>query len=210
MVIQAFPSGPFSTNAYLVACTQTNQAAIIDPAPESHVVIDAYLQMYPFTVTHILLTHSHWDHIADVAELRKQLNVPVYVHALDAPNLEKPGSDELPCWIPISGVKPDGYLEEGDSIQIGHLLFKVIHTPGHSPGSVCFYEPKQQILFSGDTLFKGTIGNLSFPTSQPDRMWESLDKLSKLPLQTKVYPGHGPQTTIGAESWLPQARQLFG
>ncbi len=100
-------------------------------------------------------------------------------------------------------------LEEGDRISIGEIAFTVISTPGHSPGCVCFYCEKEHILFSGDTLFKGTIGNLTFPTSVPDEMWPSLDKLAALPPETKVYPGHGPSTTIGDESWLPRARKLF-
>ena len=86
----------------------------------------------------------------------------------------------------------------------------MIHTPGHSGGSVCYYDPKAQLLFSGDTLFHGTIGNLSFPTSNADRMWPSLAKLAHLPKEVKVYPGHGEATTIGKEPWLPKAKDYFG
>jgi hydroxyacylglutathione hydrolase len=210
MLIQIFPSGPFSTNAYVVACSATKQAAIIDPAPDSADAIIHYLAENGLTPVKILLTHSHWDHIADVNLLKQRFHVPTYIHPLDVPNLEEPGSDLLPCWIPVQGTKPDGMLEEGSSVSIGELLFQVIHTPGHSPGSICFYDAKNHILLSGDTLFKGTIGNLSFPTSQPDLMWTSLAKLAKLPSQTNVYPGHGPKTTIGAESWLPYAQEMFG
>lgn len=210
MLIQDFPSGPFSTNAYVVACPQTKQAAIIDPAPESAKGICTYLDNHTLTCQAILLTHSHWDHIADVSVLKHNYQVPVCIHALDVPNLKQPGADGLPCWIAIEGVIPDKLLKEGDSIQIGRLNFVVLHTPGHSPGSICFYESSQGVLLSGDTLFKGTIGNLSFPTSQPDLMWPSLAKLASLPAQTKVYPGHGPSTTIGHESsWLERAEQLF-
>ncbi len=210
MFIQAFPSGPFSTNAYIVACVSTKQAAIIDPAPGSAEVISACLSQHVFKGDKILLTHSHWDHIADVALLKQRLQAQVYIHNLDVPNLVKPGVDQLPCWIPIQAVNPDVLLEEGHIVSIGHHQLIVIHTPGHTPGSVCFYSQQDQILFSGDTLFKGTIGNLSFPTSEPDLMWTSLAKLAKLPFQTKVYPGHGVQTMIGSESWLSHARELFG
>jgi hydroxyacylglutathione hydrolase len=209
MIIEIFPSGPFATNAYIAACPLTREAAVVDPAPNSFKKIFAFFSEQQIKPTHILLTHSHWDHIADVAALKKQYNIPVYIHALDALNLEKPGSDGLPCWISIEGVKPDRLIEEGDCYKIGSLNFQIIHTPGHSPGGVCFYFPEEHILFSGDTLFKGTIGNLSFPTACADSMWISLEKLSKLPAKTQVYPGHGERTTIGLEHWLSNAKKIF-
>lgn len=210
MFIQIFPSGPFSTNAYVVACEHTHEAAVIDPAPGSFSSIRTFLESQGLTCRKILLTHSHWDHIADVQRFKEQYDAPVYIHPLDAPNLQKPGADGLPCWLNIPGIEPDVRLEEGMQVLVGDLTFQVIHTPGHSPGGICFYEPQQHVLFSGDTLFKGTIGNLSFPNCQPDLMWPSLEKLSRLPLQTRIFPGHGPETNLAAESsWLPQARQLF-
>lgn len=208
MNIQAFPSGPFSTNAYVVACSSTKQAAIIDPAPDSAQALEQYLKQQGLMAKAILLTHSHWDHIADVSYLKKQLQAQVYIHPLDAPNLEEPGSDLLPYWVPMTGVKPDVLLKEGQRIPIGKLVFTVLHTPGHTPGGVCFYEPHQHVLISGDTLFKGGIGNLSFPTSQPDLMGASLNKLAKLPSETKVYPGHGSETTIAKELGMLQTLNL--
>jgi len=101
-------------------------------------------------------------------------------------------------------------LKEGDRVSIGNQIFEVIETPGHTPGGVCFYNGNQHLLFSGDTLFKGTIGNLSFPTSRPHLMWTSLSKLAKLPAETRVFPGHGLETTIGQEKWLERAEELFG
>jgi hydroxyacylglutathione hydrolase len=206
MKIQAFPSGPFETNAYIIACEETNQAVIVDPAPDSAAIIKTYLSKNQFTPQKILLTHSHWDHIADVATLKDYYKIPVFVHPLDTPNLESPGADSLPCWITIEGVKPDGFLNENDVIAIGNNSFSVLHTPGHSPGSLCLYCKKANILISGDTLFRGSMGNISFPTSQPDLMWISLDKLAKLPPNTIVYPGHGPSTTIGKETWLSRQK----
>ncbi len=210
MFIQAFPSGPFETNAYVVACPHTRQACIIDPAPDSATAIIAYLDAQQLQPVAIWLTHSHWDHIADVAPLKAKYHLPVYIHALDAPNLQTPGADQLPCWIQITGVTPDHLIDDGDSLTVGEITFTVIHTPGHTPGGVCFYSPESQLLLSGDTLFKGTIGNLSFPTARPKLMWPALQKLAKLPPATRVFPGHGPATTIGAEGWLPRAEELFG
>lgn len=202
MFIQPFPSGPLATNCYIIACPQTRLAAIIDPAPESAGVIFDYCSRHHLMPEKILLTHSHWDHIADVAAIQNKYQIPVYIHQEDAYNLIEPGSDGLPCWIDITGVQPHGYLKEGDPISVGNVRLQVIHTPGHTPGCVCFYSPTHNILISGDTLFKGGMGNLSLPTARPALMPESLKKLSRLPPETVVYPGHGPRTTIGSESWL--------
>jgi len=210
MIIQPFPSGPFETNAYVVACSKTREAAIIDPAPESAEKVIDFITKEDLTPIAMLITHSHWDHIGDAFKLKEHYSIPVYIHSLDVPNLKQPGSDGLPMWIDIRGVVPDKTFSEGDLIKIGTIEFKVIHTPGHTPGGVCFYSEKQSVLLSGDTLFKGSIGNLSFPTSVPNAMWGSLEKLAKLPAQTIVYPGHGPSTTIGKESWLSKAQELFG
>jgi hydroxyacylglutathione hydrolase len=210
MFVQTFPSGPFSTNAYVVACPQTKQAVIIDPAPDSANAIITSLSEHQLQASQIWLTHSHWDHIAEVSSLKEHYQIPVGIHPLDAANLEQPGSDGLPCWVEIKGVSPHFWLEEGKGVQVGNFPFKILHTPGHSPGSICLYQPQQGLLFSGDTLFKGSIGNLSFPTSQPNLMWNSLNKLAQLPAATVVYPGHGPHTTIGAENWLPHAEEIFG
>jgi hydroxyacylglutathione hydrolase len=210
MLIEIFPSGPFETNAYVIACPATLDAAIVDPASESAEAIISFCSKNYLIPRKILLTHSHWDHLADAAPLKKHFNIPVYVHPLDKPNLENPGSDGLPCWIPIEGVLDSLSLKEGEEVRVGNISLKVIYTPGHTPGGVCFYAEKERILLSGDTLFKGTIGNLSFPTAQPNLMWDSLSKLAQLPPETKVFPGHGLSTTIQTESWLSNAKQIFG
>lgn len=210
MLLEAFPSGPFGTNAYVVACPETKEAAIVDPAPDSKEAVIKYLNNHDLTPTQLLITHSHWDHIADAAALKSELNIPLYIHELDTPNLINPGADHLPMMEYIPGTQPDGFLKDGDEIKIGNLKWSVIHTPGHSPGSICFYCKENNTLLTGDTLFKGSIGNLSFPTSQPHLMATSLEKLAQLPPETKIYPGHGSSSTIGKESWLPNAKKMFG
>ena len=201
--MRIFPSGPLATNTYVFACLKTNEAVLIDASLGSFDLVFHYLKQQDFKLKKILLTHSHWDHIADVAKFKGEYQVPVYVHALDAPNLQNPGADKIPFFCPIIGIKPDAFIEEGNEVICGELSLKVLHTPGHSPGCVCFYEASEQVLFSGDTLFKGAMGILSLPTSQPQLMQGSLQKLCQLPDQTKVYPGHGRETTIHAESaWI--------
>jgi len=210
MFIQCFCCGPFETNAYIVACEETRLAALIDPALGSKPLFYKVAEERQFTLHAIYLTHSHFDHIADVAEIKKERNLPIFVHPLDAPNLEKPGSDYLPLPFPINGVKPDHFFEDRMTESIGTHSFTVFHTPGHSPGGVCLFFPLEKVLFSGDTLFRHAIGNLSFPTSNPPDMWESLRKLAELPADTQVFPGHGEPTTIKNELWLLRAEEVFG
>lgn len=210
MVIDCFTTGPFETNVYVLGCNKTKEAAIIDPSFDSLPLIAASLKKNALIPKKILLTHSHLDHIADAARVKETYRIPLYIHPLDEANLVAPGSDGLPLFFPIKGTKPTGHLAEGDIVEVGIIKGRVIHTPGHTPGGVCFYFPDEEILISGDTLFQGTIGNLSFPTAEPEKMWDSLKKLAALPPATRVYPGHGPTTTIGDEEWLERAKQLFG
>ncbi len=206
-IIECFPSGPFETNAYILACSETRKGVFIDPAPGSY---DKLLDgAAAIKMEGILLTHSHWDHIGDLKKVKENFAVPVYGHPADRGNVEKPGSDGLPLISPIEGTTVEFELKEGQMIDVGHLELRVIELPGHTPGGVAFYLEKEKILFAGDTLFKGSIGNLSLPTANPSAMWNSLDKLAKLPPETVVYSGHGPSTTIGDEDWLPRARELF-
>jgi hydroxyacylglutathione hydrolase len=202
MILEVFPSGPLETNSVLLACSRTRHAAVIDVPPDSYDFLCDSIEKQTLSLQMILLTHSHWDHIGDLAKLKKKFNVPVYVHAADAPNVENPGVDGLPRFFPIAGVKPDHNLEDGQMLTLGDLQIRVIHTPGHSPGCVCFYLEKEKVLISGDTLFCGAMGRLDLPTSKPALMPSSLKKIAHLPKDTRVIPGHGEETTIGDESWI--------
>ncbi len=206
MTVTSFASGPISTNAIVIS--SNGEAVIIDPAPGSTERIIEHVK--DLNVRSIILTHTHWDHIADCAALKEKFKVPVYVHPEDAGNLAEPGSDGVPMLAPIRGVKPDEFLEDGQEIKVGGLTLVVMHTPGHAPGHCCLYCEGDKFLVSGDQLFRGSIGNLALPTGEPDRMWGSLELLAKLPPDTVVYPGHGEMTTIGEETWLPRAKEIFG
>lgn len=209
MILETFCLGICQTNCYVVGSENTHEAFIVD-APQNCVdpVLEV-LEKYKLTPKAILFTHSHWDHIAGAKELHSRLNIPIWIHKADAPNLLHPGKDKLPLPFSIIGVEPTTYLEENTPYQIGDFTFEVLHTPGHTPGGVCFYFKEEKILFSGDTLFQGTMGRIDFPGSHPDKMWESLKRLSTLPADVKVFPGHGAPTTIGKESWMSKAKQLF-
>jgi glyoxylase-like metal-dependent hydrolase (beta-lactamase superfamily II) len=201
LFIERLPSGPLSTNAYLLVSQE--DVVVVDPGPKSAETIDGYLQRHGKKLTAIWLTHSHWDHIADCAEVVSHHPVPVMVHRLDADNLIHPGSDGIPCPFPLTAITSFVPIGDGDRLALGSGAWEVLHTPGHSVGSVCFYNSEEAILLSGDTLFKGTMGNISFPTSAPSLMADTLARLSALPLATVILPGHGPQTTIAQERpWM--------
>ena len=207
MFLSIHPSGPLRTNAILFG--GDGIGAVIDPAMGSADPILLEAEANGLKIEKILLTHSHWDHIVDLHKLQAKTGAFVYVHPLDAANVEAPGSDGLPA-IPIAPVQPDFLLEDGEIIKVGALQLEVIHTPGHSLGCVCFYLEKEGILFAGDTLFKGSLGRLDLPTGHPEKMWPSLKRLAKLPSKTRVIPGHGPETEIGKENWLEKAEEFFG
>jgi len=206
--IKSFSTGPFQTNVYIVFSTNSRQAVAIDPAPESTDRIIQILEQKNKTLSAIWLTHSHWDHTADCSFLLEYQKVPVLVHKHDADNLVHPGADGLPAFLDMQPVTPTKYIENGEVLTIGESRWEVIHVPGHSPGSVCFYNQEEGVLISGDTLFAGTMGNISFPTSSPHLMGTSLFRLSSLPPSTRVFPGHGRATTIEAErNWMLDAAE---
>lgn len=209
MYIYKFPFGPLETNALLIGCPQTKIGAVIDPSSGSCRSLIEKAEELGLKIEKILLTHSHWDHFGDAYALKSQTNASVFVHLLDAGNIEHPGSDGIPLFSPIQPLVPDHFLNEGETVRVGNLTLEVIHSPGHSPGSVCFYIKNENLLISGDTLFQGSIGTLHLPTARADQMWDSLAKLAKLPPETRVIPGHGGETTIGKENWLGRAKEIF-
>ncbi len=210
MILETFACQPLATNSLLVACEVTKKAALFDPSGDSLSKFKELLKKNHLTPEAIYLTHSHWDHIIDASLCQETFGLPLFVHEADVKNLELPGSDNLPLMFPVTPAKATGFLKENHNYQIGTISFQVIHTPGHSPGSLCFFFPKEKILISGDTLFKGSIGNISFPTSCPNDMWNSLKKLESLPGNTTVYPGHGPKTRLDQETWISRAEEIFG
>ena len=206
--LQKITSGPFQTNSYIILSTSSKEAVVVDPAPESADAILALLEKKDKNLSAIWITHSHWDHTADCHFLLEERKVPVVVHKYDADNLQTPGCDGLPCYIDMQPVTPSRYVKDGERLTVGKSSWIVIHTPGHSPGSVCFYNEEEGVLLSGDTLFAKTMGNISFPTSSPHLMGTSLFRLSSLPPPTKVFPGHGESTTIAQErSWMLDAAE---
>ena len=188
--ILAIPSGPLPTNAYLVCASE--EAWAVDPAPGSAQPLLKAARERNARITRIINTHGHWDHVTDNAALRKATGAPIAIHAQDAPMLGR--SEFSRAFIPSH---PDDFLESGQVLNLGRYVFRVLHTPGHTAGSICLLE--RGVLLSGDTLFRGAHGRTDLPGGSDEEMRASLRKLATLPRETIVYPGHGEQTTIGEE-----------
>jgi hydroxyacylglutathione hydrolase len=207
MILEKFITGPLQNNTILIGSDK--KVVIVDPSFGSFQLVSDFIEKKHLVLEKILITHSHYDHIAEVKLFKNKFLAKVFIHKLDLKNLENPGSDGILGIGKIEGIKPDGFLEDGDKIKIGDIEIEVIHTPGHTLGSICFYIKKEKILISGDTLFKGAFGRLDLPTSDRSKMLNSLKKLSKLPQDTRVIAGHGQDTTIGKEKWLQNPEKFF-
>ena len=192
--LKLFILGPMQENCYLVADTAAKQACLIDPgAPDRG--IKKCLKENDFDLKFIINTHGHGDHIAG----NGYFGVPIYIHALDKEFLKKPELNLSSSFL-FNVISPDAsrLLSDGDEILLGSLKFKVLHTPGHTPGSISL--KLGQAVFTGDTLFKGGIGRTDFEYGDQDAIFKSIyDKLFTLEDDTVIYPGHGEASTIREE-----------
>ena len=189
--------GPLASNCYLVGDEATKEGIIIDPADEAENILLSVEEL-GLTIRAIILTHGHPDHLAALKNVKEATSAEIMVHRDDA-EYHRQGALALAfgfyCPTP---PHPDKLLSDGDSLKIGNLSFEVIHTPGHTPGGICLLG--HSILFSGDTLFNYGIGRFDLPGGDYEQLLKSLQsRLMSLPDETVIYPGHGPQTTIGVE-----------
>ncbi len=174
--------GAYQANCYIVGCKKTHEGCVIDPGAEVPRIVKE-ISKSGLEITHIVFTHGHFDHAGGAAELQKIVNAPVYIHKLDAAALP---------------MRPDGYLTEGQEMKVGSYGFKVLHTPGHTPGGISLFTPGA--VFTGDLLFAGSIGRSDFPGGNHQQLLESvITKIFPLGDEVRVYPGHGPASTVGQE-----------
>jgi hydroxyacylglutathione hydrolase len=200
MIIKTFISGPFETNSYLVYDELSKDAIVIDAPPESSQKIIEVVKEQKLTVKCIVNTHGHVDHVEDNEILKEDLNTRLLIHKDDEFWLDP--SIEIKYFVPYDQTpsKADGYLTDGEVITIGNLNFLIIFTPGHTLGGICLYEPHQKVLFSGDTIFKETIGRTDLIGGSMDQLLDSIkSKILILPDETRIYPGHDEPTTIKHE-----------
>ena len=189
--------GALETNCYLV-WSDNGEGIVIDPADKAEKILLA-LQQEKVSVTAVVLTHVHFDHLLAAEDVCAATGAPLYVGAGDEDALSNPQRN-LSGWFGLGQevvLKGATLLNEGDTISFGNETLTVLETPGHTPGCICLHST--EVLFSGDTLFQNSIGRLDFPGGDERAMVRSLQRLLDLPESTKVYSGHGPATTIGNE-----------
>ncbi len=199
MIVATLAGGPTQTNCYLVSAEGSREAVVIDPGWEADAILAA-ARSAKLTIELILLTHGHFDHIGAVAGVKVATGASLAIHAREVDWLHANGGADLFGFKIRSVPQPDRLLEHGEKIEVGLLSFETRYVPGHTAGHVAFIEHAQRAAFVGDVLFAGSIGRTDLPGGDYDTLIASItDQLLALPDDFKVYPGHGPPTTIGME-----------
>jgi hydroxyacylglutathione hydrolase len=200
MILESFPVGPLRCNCTILGDEVTHEAVVVDPGDNIAEILSR-LQKHGLTLRQIVITHAHIDHVGGAALLKKATGAPVFLNQNDLGLL---GAMEMQAgWLGVPTPQvgsPDASAEDGLTVGLATLPGEVIHTPGHTPGSICLLFAQQNLLLAGDTLFAGSIGRTDLPGGDGGQILRSLrDRLMVLPDTTRVLPGHGPDTTIGEE-----------
>ncbi len=198
MFFKAIHVGNLQTNCYILGCKETKECLVIDPGDEGERILNI-IEQEGYKLEKVINTHGHWDHIGANFYLKSKTNAKIYIHEDDAAFLRDENLS-LMSWVAKGEktVDADEILKDGDTIKLGLLNLKVIHTPGHTPGGISLQV--KNLLFTGDTLFAGSIGRTDLPGGDYDEIIKSLKtKLAPLDDNLEVYPGHGPKTTLGYE-----------
>ena len=197
MIIERLVVGPIEANCYLVADEASKEGMIIDPGADAPVILKRILQL-GLKIKYIVLTHSHFDHVSAAGAVKKATGATLAAHEADVKSLNDGLLARLAGIVSEKVPPPDVLLKGWETLSIGKLDFTVLHVPGHSPGGIALYGA--DAIFSGDSLFEMSIGRTDLPGGSYDQLIDSLNcRLLVLDDDIKVYPGHGPDTTIGAE-----------
>jgi hydroxyacylglutathione hydrolase len=202
VIIATLPVGLIQTNCYIAGCPETKAGAVIDPGGDPERIL-AEVERQGLSIKYVLNTHAHFDHTDANGAIVRATGATLALHPLDLPLLKASGGAALFGLQADPSPLPDLELQDGDELEVGTLRFQVLHTPGHTPGHVCFYEQAEGVLFDGDVLFQRSIGRTDLPGGSYQQMMDSIQRvLFALPEETVVYSGHGPATTIGDEKRL--------
>jgi glyoxylase-like metal-dependent hydrolase (beta-lactamase superfamily II) len=200
MILEMLTVGPFQENCYVVGDEETGAGAIVDPGDEAARIALA-VEQTNLEISQILITHTHIDHVGAVASLVDEYGCQVLMHAEAEPML-----GQLPTQAMMMGLRfgevptVDRHIEDEEVIEFGGLQLRSLYTPGHAPGHIAFYIESEGLLLSGDALFAGSVGRVDLPGGSMEVLMRSIEeRLLTLPDETRVYPGHGPETTIGNE-----------
>ncbi len=200
MILESFPVGPLRCNCTILGDEVTREAIVVDPGDNISEILSR-LQKHGLTLRQIVITHAHIDHVGGAALLKRATGAPVFLNQNDLGLLS--AMEMQAGWLGIATPEvgpPDASADDGLAVGLATLPAEVIHTPGHTPGSICLLFPQHQLLLAGDTLFAGSIGRTDLPGGDGRQILRSLrDRLMVLPDATRVVPGHGPDTTIGEE-----------
>lgn len=199
--IKMLPLGPIQTNCYVATCAETKHTAVIDPSDQGY-DLARLLEEQELELTHILLTHAHFDHVGGLPDLKDAYpDVPIYIHPDAVEMLSIAPRQAARFGLQVAEMPTaDQMLADGDVIEVGQVKLTVLYTPGHAPGHVAFYNAENSVVFSGDALFQGSIGRTDLPGGDFNLLIQSIEqKLLTLPDETHVLSGHGPATTIGRE-----------
>jgi hydroxyacylglutathione hydrolase len=197
LAVERYELGPIGTNCYVVrASGEAREAVVIDPGGDAAKVERELVRLGAVCVA-ILITHGHWDHLGGVADLAEATGAPVHMAAAERIALERI-NDFAPAELPLRAYTPDVLLEGDETLQLAGIAFETVLVPGHSPGHLAYYADRS--LFSGDVLFAGSVGRTDLPFGDWDMLVASIRLLAdRFPAETVVYPGHGPETTLGDE-----------